>query len=1054
MRDHHHEGDTIPNWDDYKAEFEDALEELERNIARKLAELRQNAKVNYSGAVELQSSLALKYKLLFDIEKFLCAEGTIWCYDENAREAVGQDRVEMSDPLLHGHHDTKAEAMTTSFSKNRGGGSLVGQFSQGSKTIVSTDENFNLSPNVIFGMTDQELQDQGLTYPLWGQNVLDWRSPTKTHNNIPPSSNVWVRYKKHIDAESRGVAPDMADIAPRAIEGMNAVEAQYHASTVAELESYWPQDLTPNDCLLRMSLDGMPAEDGVKLRKQTVQMLLDIFAGDGGMKLGRYVGDGGTFVNMQTILEPILDRELVLQTRFLSWLDDMLERLGKAQEDLDLIRKMLSSMKPAAYVGRIIMSTTDDVEAKVIANYGGKRWRRMVNFLRGVAYDDAEMGNKLGEEYVCLRESNVPIHTHQVQLLGVGEGRKPETTGPASWSETGRTGRQTVAVNVQQGEVGSQAVSGTKNAKLDYEISPLDYEKEGNFTVPHDNLPPYREVYIWECLEVSDEEDEVVHEIAPYFVVEWMPHNGEPVFRTRVEKTDGVSIPQEVPNKAGNTFLGWWTEEVGGEQVEDGMEIKSDRRFHAHWNATEYSISYVTTPGAVPPNALTKYTTQILPYTPPDPWPVTGYTFNGWSPERIAAGQTGDKTFTALWTGSLLRILFDKNGGHGGTDKVTATCGQPMPTIEIPVKVGNTFAGYFTQTSINENPLQWYLPNGESAMTCTLVQDTTMVAKWNLNDYTITFNGNGGSVCANPFEQGTPTMAAVHQYGSKLGELPNARPLDEYLENSDWTTLGFDGWYTERLGGRQISHETKVVEDATYYAQYLGQTKLSIKGTPSVSRNSFGAFGQGDCLQSNAQLDISKDFEIVVNATTGADVVSNQLLFGCQITLGIANGKFSWGIEGHGQVESTDGACIPGVNYWLRLVKENGTLAGMWRRRESDEWTMFAASDIDLDGKTRFNMGNGWNSSAAPWLGTIDLDKSYIAFDGNRYKFDVIRNFRVGFHSNYHRTDAWHYLDAHFVDDDGLQTPTMGYGNDGYPGIEVVYGQNYPALPIPVSHGY
>ena len=73
------------------------------------------------------------------------------------------------------------------------------------------------------------------------------------------------------------------------------------------------------------------------------------------------------------------------------------------------------SVKPLTYVGRVVMSTTDDTEQKVIAHYGGKRWMRIENFLRGVDAD-SELGKRLGEEYVCLRESNVPIHTHNETL--------------------------------------------------------------------------------------------------------------------------------------------------------------------------------------------------------------------------------------------------------------------------------------------------------------------------------------------------------------------------------------------------------------------------------------------------------------------------------------------------------------------------------------------------------------------------------------------------------------------------------------------------------------
>lgn len=77
---------------------------------------------------------------------------------------------------------------------------------------------------------------------------------------------------------------------------------------------------------------------------------------------------------------------------------------------------MIGAIKPLVYVGRIIVSTTDDTEMKVIKHYGGKTWRRMVNFLRGVDEEDEHLGRKFGEEYVCLRESNVPIHAHRFSV--------------------------------------------------------------------------------------------------------------------------------------------------------------------------------------------------------------------------------------------------------------------------------------------------------------------------------------------------------------------------------------------------------------------------------------------------------------------------------------------------------------------------------------------------------------------------------------------------------------------------------------------------------------
>ena len=43
---------------------------------------------------------------------------------------------------------------------------------------------------------------------------------------------------------------------------------------------------------------------------------------------------------------------------------------------------------------------------------------------------------------------------------------------------------------------------------MNYQISPLEYKnREANeITLPHDNLPPYLKVYIWECIELTKEE--------------------------------------------------------------------------------------------------------------------------------------------------------------------------------------------------------------------------------------------------------------------------------------------------------------------------------------------------------------------------------------------------------------------------------------------------------------------------------------------------------------------------------------------------------------------
>ena len=94
----------------------------------------------------------------------------------------------------------------------------------------------------------------------------------------------------------------------------------------------------------------------------------------------------------------------------------MAARIKAVEEGMLELKSLVKSVKPLNYKGRIIVSTTDALEREVIEHYGGKRWRRIMNFLRGVEANDESLGRKFGERYVCLMESNVPIHTHKVQL--------------------------------------------------------------------------------------------------------------------------------------------------------------------------------------------------------------------------------------------------------------------------------------------------------------------------------------------------------------------------------------------------------------------------------------------------------------------------------------------------------------------------------------------------------------------------------------------------------------------------------------------------------------
>ena len=397
------------DWEPWRDDFEHDLSDLESDVDGKIEDLKKNGTLDYVGAVELQSKVVELYKALE------LAKGFILCYepgDEIDNMAPTSDDVDITNPQ-HGHPETKAETTTYPFSEMHGGGDLVGIFTRGMKDMMSETNN-PLLRSQIFQMVNVD----DVNGPLSGKNALDWRTPTTTHNNIPPVQNILIRYVKQ--------SPNKDVMLVRDVDG-NFDKMKYESMTVLDMDEFHEDDFTEHDYVLRI----VDASQSMDLRKQSLRMLLDIFSESTVKGVG---WQGGRFIELEELLKPKLDDALVLKsellTKYAEWDARMSTVWSKFQEILELIK----SVKPPVYVGRVIVSMTDDTEQKVVKNYGGKRWRRLVNFVRGVEKIDGNnvdlnLGKKFGEEYVELRESNVFAHTHDVKL------QDKSTTSNGAWLE-------------------------------------------------------------------------------------------------------------------------------------------------------------------------------------------------------------------------------------------------------------------------------------------------------------------------------------------------------------------------------------------------------------------------------------------------------------------------------------------------------------------------------------------------------------------------------------------------------------------------------------------
>ncbi|NCC24572.1 MAG: IPTL-CTERM sorting domain-containing protein [Deltaproteobacteria bacterium] len=115
-----------------------------------------------------------------------------------------------------------------------------------------------------------------------------------------------------------------------------------------------------------------------------------------------------------------------------------------------------------------------------------------------------------------------------------------------------------------------------------------------------------------------------------------------------------------------------------------------------------------------------------------------GCTFVGWN--TVADGSGTDyaenaeySTDAALvlhakWSGNEYIVTFDKQGGTGGSDNATVTYGSAMPNAAAPVRIGYTFAGYYTEA--HGEGTQYYTASMTSVRNWDLPENKILYAHW------------------------------------------------------------------------------------------------------------------------------------------------------------------------------------------------------------------------------------------------------------------------------------------------------------------------------------
>ena len=149
------------------------------------------------------------------------------------------------------------------------------------------------------------------------------------------------------------------------------------------------------------------------------------------------------------------------------------------------------------------------------------------------------------------------------------------------------------------------------------------------------------------------------------------------------------------------------------------------------------------------------------------PTPIrTGYIFLGWTGEgitepqktiEIPQGGTGDRTYTANWQVIEYTIITLLEGGNAGSSGEYFYTVEQTVTLPTPTRTGYTFLGWTGEGITTPQP-NVTIPKGSTG-------DKTYIENWELTEYNITMDLNGGSgqekvvytITDEDFELPTPT---------------------------------------------------------------------------------------------------------------------------------------------------------------------------------------------------------------------------------------------------------------------------------------------------------
>ena len=250
------------------------------------------------------------------------------------------------------------------------------------------------------------------------------------------------------------------------------------------------------------------------------------------------------------------------------------------------------------------------------------------------------------------------------------------------------------------------------------------------------------------------------------------------------EYDDPISAPEK-PTKEGYTFNYWYYNDPDTEFVIGDKMPALDKQLNittkeitltGKWSINQYTITFDTDGGTAVKSITDDFGKAV---TKPANPTKSGYTFSGWDKEIPGTIPAENITIKAKWTPVKYTITFDEAGGSTVTD-IEADYNTAITKPSDPTRTGYTFAYWYEAATPEKAFVFDKMP----------LNGANLIAKWNIVQYTITINADGGT-----YADGSEITNITLDFDAPITNAPKAPVKAGYT---------FDNWYTTDSEGNEV----------------------------------------------------------------------------------------------------------------------------------------------------------------------------------------------------------------------------------------------------------